>query len=62
MSHKFHGLSRHEQLLKECLDNRALNQPDVLPQIFGYLLEENPITGNLSKQHIVDAFDALVDT
>ncbi|MGI9353630.1 MAG: peroxidase family protein [Rhizobiaceae bacterium] len=62
MTKQFHGLSRYEQLVKECLDNRALNLPDALPQVFGYLLSENPITGNLSKKHIVDAFDALVET
>jgi len=62
MTKQFHGLSRHDQLLKECLGNHALNKPDSLPQIFGYLLEENPITGNLSRKHIVDAFDELVET
>jgi len=56
-----HGLSKHEQLLKECLDHHALNKPEPLPQIFGYLLNANPITGNLTKKQIVDAFDELVD-
>ena len=62
MTKVYHGLSRYDKLLKECLDQKSLNQKDVFPQIFGYLLEENPITGNLSKQQIVDGFDALVET
>jgi hypothetical protein len=57
-----HGLSRLDRLMFECLNNHALNDPAVLPQTFGYLLGPNEITGNLSKQAIVDAFDALVHT
>ncbi|MEM9434026.1 MAG: peroxidase family protein [Pseudomonadota bacterium] len=61
MSHSLHGLSKHDQLVKECLEHQALNSSQPLPQVFGYLLDENPVTGNLSKEHIVNAFDALVD-
>jgi len=62
-----HGLSRYDRLVKECLEDNALNthaEGKVLPQIFGYLRAEgaNEITGNLSKKHIVDAFEALVDS
>ncbi len=61
-----HGMSKHDLFLKECLEDRALNNRDaawVLPQIFGYLRAQGPndITGNLSKKHIVSAFEALVD-
>ncbi len=62
MTGSSHGLSRYEQLLKECLEHKALNDADVFPQTFGYLFKANPITGNLSKKTIVDAFDALVET
>ncbi|NMG38905.1 hypothetical protein GRZ55_06565 [Chelativorans sp. ZYF759] len=57
-----HGLSRLDRLLFECLNNHALNEPGLLPQTFGYLLGPNEITGNLSKEAIVDGFDALVET
>ncbi len=62
MALQYHALSKYEQLLHECLHNRALNSTEVLPQVFGYLLHENPITGNLSREHIVKAFDELVET
>jgi len=62
MSNLNHGLTRYNLLLKECLDNRAINDSKPFPQIFGYLLGENPVTGNLSKKQIVTAFDALVET
>ena len=57
-----HGMSRYDRLVRECLDNRALNDRRPLPQVFGYLLDENPVTGNLSRQTIVDAFDAMVES
>jgi hypothetical protein len=57
-----HGMSRYDKLLRECLNHRALNDAHVLPQVFGYLLDENPITGNLSRQTIVDGFDAMVES
>ncbi|MBN9669659.1 peroxidase family protein [Roseibium aggregatum] len=62
-----HGLSRYDRLVKECLEDNALNthaEGKVLPQIFGYLRAEgaNEITGNLTKKHIVDSFEALVDS
>ena len=57
-----HGMSRLDQFMAECLSKHALNDPRPLPQVFGYLLHENPLTGNLSIPHIVDAFDALVET
>lgn len=57
-----HGMSRLDLFLKECLDHHALNDDRPLPQIFGYLLGANPVTGNLTKQTIVDGFDALVES
>ncbi len=62
MTNMHHGLSRHDKLLKECLNHQAMNTQDVFPQIFGYLLHENPITGNLTKEKIVAGFDALVES
>ena len=73
MSQMSHGLSRYDLLLKECLDGNALNAPlgtalnapshsPVLPQVFGYLIGENPVTGNLSKKKLVDGFDACVES
>ena len=62
MTKLFHGLSRFEILLKECLEGRALNSSEVLPQTFGYQFRNNPITGNLNPATIIDGFDALVDT
>lgn len=61
MTHLNHGMSRYDMLLKECLHHHALNDTGAFPQVFGYLLGENPITGNLTKQQIVDGFEALVD-
>ena len=61
MTNLYHGLGRLDLLLKECLDQHALNDHDVLPQTFGYLFDRNPITGNLPKETIVDGFNALVD-
>ena len=60
MTGPHHGLSKFDLLMKECLEGRALNDTP-LPQIFGRLLYENPITGNLTTQHIVDSYIALVD-
>ena len=58
-----HGLTRLDQLLKECANGRALNDSRPLPQTFGYLLgQSNPVTGNIGDQVIVDAFDALVES
>ena len=60
-----HGLTRYDMLMKECVAGRALNETAddaVLPQIFGYLMPENPLTGSLSKKQIVDGFDALVES
>ena len=57
-----HGLSRYDLLQRECVEGHALANPEVLPQVFGYLHRANPITGNLSRQTIVDGFDALVET
>lgn len=62
MSKPAHGMSRLDQLIHECLCKHALNDDTPLPQIFGYLLGANPVTGNLSRKKIVDAFDALVET
>jgi len=62
MSSPRHGLSRLDIFLKECLVDKALNDPGVLPQTFGYLLgKSNPVTGSLSDQAILDSFDALID-
>lgn len=59
---QFHGLSRYDYLVKQCLDGKALMTKPPLAQHFGYLLGEgNDITGNLSREKIVDGFDALVD-
>ena len=60
-----HGLTRYDLLLKECISGRALNESAdeaVLPQIFGYLMPDNPVTGSLSKTEIVNGFEALVDS
>ncbi|WP_167591728.1 peroxidase family protein [Jiella endophytica] len=57
-----HGMSRFDRFMKECVEGKAVNAQDVLPQIFGYLFEENPITGNLSQKTIIDGFAALVDS
>ena len=57
-----HGMSRLDLFLKECLDHHALNDDRPLPQVFGYLLDANPVTGNLTRPDIVDAFDKLVET
>lgn len=62
MNHTAHGMSRYDLFLSECLHQHATNDPRPLPQAFGYLGHPNPITGNLTKAHIVDAFDALVET
>ena len=62
MNQTAHGMSRYDLFLRECLHQHAVNDPRPLPQVFGYLGHANPITGNLSRQHIVDAFDALVET
>ncbi|GFE66607.1 peroxidase family protein [Litoreibacter roseus] len=62
MVQMFHGLSRYDYLVKECLNAHALNDSAPFPQVFGRLFHENPVTGNLSTSHIVDAFDALVET
>lgn len=63
MSSPRHGLSRLDIFLKECLAEKALNNPEPLPQTFGYLLgKSNPVTGSLSDQVILDSFDALIDS
>lgn len=65
MSKMPHGLSRYDLLMRECVSGKALNETSeeaVLPQIFGYLLGENPVTGSQSKEQIVNAFDALVES
>jgi len=62
MTNTAHGMSRMDMFMAECLSKHALNDPRPLPQVFGYLLGENPVTGNLSTAHIVDAFDKLVDS
>ncbi len=62
MSRMTHGLSRFDTLLKESLNHHALNNGSPLPQVFGYLHEANPVTGNLGKEAIVAGFDALVAT
>ncbi|MDJ0612772.1 MAG: peroxidase family protein [Rhizobiaceae bacterium] len=62
MTNKPHGTSRFEHLITECLENRSLNDAAVLPQIFGRLHPENPVTGNLGMPKIVEAFDCLVET
>lgn len=60
---QFHGLSRYDYLVKQCLDDKALMTKPPLAQHFGYLLGQgNEITGNLEPAHIVDAFDALVES
>lgn len=57
-----HGLTRLDQLLKECVDGNALNSGQPLPQTFGYILgHSNPVTGGISDQLILEAFDELVD-
>ena len=57
-----HAMSRYDMFVHECLSHEALNSTLPLPQHFGYLHRANPITGNLSKSHIVAGFDALVET
>ena len=56
-----HGMSRYDTLLKEALHNCDMATAPALPQVFGYLLGRNPITGNLDHAEIVEAFIALVD-
>lgn len=60
MANTPHGMSRYNIFLKECLHNCDPAQ-EPLPQVFGYLGKKNPITGNLPRQAILDAFIALVD-
>ncbi len=62
MSKTAHGMSRYDLFLNECLKHHATNDPSPLPQVFGYLGHPNPVTGNLTKEHIVNAFDCLVET
>ena len=62
MANIFHGASRYEKLVYECVKGRALSTPHIFPNTFGYLLEANPLTGNLDKATIVDAYDALVES
>ena len=62
MTQPHHGMSRFDIFLKTCLEGHADNDAHVLSQNFGWLIRENPVTGNLSSKHIVDAFDALVDS
>ena len=57
-----HALSRYDMFVHESLSHNPLNETEPLPQHFGYLHRANPITGNLSKEHIVNGFDALVET
>ena len=57
-----HGMSRLDQFIKECLNKHALSDDRPLPDTFGRLLHKNPVTGNLTRQKIVDGFDALVET
>lgn len=61
MTEMYHGLTRFDRLVKECLENRALSGAP-LPQVFGRLFPENPITGDLSTEHILGAFDALIES
>ena len=58
----YHGLSRYDQLVHECLNHQALNSDEPLPQVFGYLHKANPVTGNLTREAIVNGFDALVES
>lgn len=62
MTKMHHGMSRLDLFQKECLNHHALNDDRPLPQVFGYLLGANPVTGNLSRAHIVQAMDDLVET
>lgn len=62
MTRHFHGLSRYDYLMKECLSGHALNHVEPLPQMFGRLFHENPVTGNLTTEQVVDGFDALTET
>lgn len=59
---RYHSLSRYDLLVRECLNYEAMSSPAPLPQHFGYLHRANPITGNLSKERIVNGFDALVES
>ncbi|MER0238362.1 peroxidase family protein [Fulvimarina sp. MAC8] len=52
-----HGLSKFETLLVEASDAPKV----VLPDTFGYLLKRNPLTGNLKRRAIVEAYEKLVD-
>ncbi|SEM84154.1 peroxidase family protein [Palleronia pelagia] len=61
MTNMAHGLSRLDTFLRDCLGGHGTNAAP-LPQTFGYLFHENPVTGNLTKKAIVDGFDALVET
>ena len=60
MTQTHHGLTRLDNLIKECLQQRALND-EPLPQIFGRLMRANPITGSSGNEQIIAAFDALVE-
>jgi len=60
MTHLHHGLTRYDRLVKECLDRRALNDRP-LPNTFGRLLPENPVTGSLGDATLIKAYDTLVD-
>ena len=55
-----HGLSKFDTLSKECL--RAPD-PSIspLPAVFGRLLPENPLTGDLSEKAILGAYTALAN-
>ncbi|MCR8546974.1 heme peroxidase family protein [Salipiger sp. P9] len=62
MTGMIHALSRYDYLVKQCLDGTALMSETPPAQHFGHLLgKPNEITGNLSHQHILDAYIALVD-
>lgn len=62
MTTMHHGLSRYDHLVRQCLDAHALNDAAPFPQIFGRLFPENPITGDLSIEQIVNGFDALIES
>lgn len=62
MSSNPHGLSRYDQLVREkCLAPEA-TVTSILPQVFGYLLEANPVTGIFTDDELVDKFETYVDT
>lgn len=63
MSHQNHGMSGFDRFVEACLHGEALNSTDhVLPQVFGRLLNHNPLVWHGDEQALLSVFGSLIDT